>query len=504
MIQIIFCFLILSAASITGCSAFKADGFPSNHGGEISREGKDLMPKDAHDAVLTNLRQLTFTGMVLEGPETMTWMPDGQGLVYTEIVPSPSDKPGRPPKMELWKIDADGKNPRVITEGSAPQISPDGKTMYFRRHQSGIWGLWAMDLNSQKIRQISSSYLHFHFLADSRVVISEHGTYAPLHIFDPETGGLTALMKTHPGNAPKRARLSPDGTQMVYPDGTAVYLAEANGSHPVPLADTECSWGEAWWAPNGKHIIYSTCNYQEGRLIRSDRYGNNRTTLTPKFGDSGYVRALRWAPDSNWVLAVTSLYTPERSRLYLMDAAGNMALLMEAHIQDAVWSPDGHSVALVLWEGPQGEVNTSNVWLVDLRRKDGEASRRSVAPPMARNYPIPDSAYPSSNLSPEEVISRFWEAIAEKNHLVAWAAQSTVSRTRQGYAQFRSSWQCVTGVKIHKISCGKRAGNCSFNVDLEQRPECHNPLYEKPGPFAILVKESPDGPWLIEGFGSGP
>ena len=52
---------------------------------------------------------------------------------------------------------------------------------------------------------------------------------------------------------------------------------------------------------------------------------------------------------------------------------------------------------------------------------------------------------------------------------------------------------------------GEAAGNermFTVQVELRVKPDCDG--WMQPGPFASLVRETADGPWLIQAFNTGP
>jgi len=415
---------------------------------------------------------------------------------------------------------ADGSGARRLAQGHSPFFSPDGQTVFFL-HQPlySNLELWAIDLRGGAPRRLVGPIggLTVHQLDDGRLVVSESGTYAPPRLFDPLTGALSALSGPWPTNFPEEARLSPDGTRLAYPheQEQAVYLAESDGSNPRLLSQGGGFSAHVWWSPDSQRLAYTTGIHWTDQLIVADRDGGSQVVLLPSLEESGYVASLAWSPDSRMLLVAVEAYshqTPRLTRLLLLDADGSgQRLLLEAYLHDASWSPDGRTLALSRWGGPQGELASHNIWLATLTDR---ATLAKLPPPTPEPIPTatPPLPLPGANLSPEEVIRRFWEAIDAGDYLAAWACLATQTRARQGLAYFTAEWQCVQEARVVDVRpmpeveiIRPMAAECQMfqvKVDLKMTEDCLSGM--APGPFTVLVRETPDGPWLIDSFNTGP
>lgn len=471
-------------------------------------------PATVAEAVLTDLRPLTTSGLAWFGD----WAPDGESLVYTVAMKPPllyGRWPGWP-EFEVWWMRADGSGARRLAQGHSPFFSADGRTVFFlgRPPHSGP-ELCAVDVRGGAPRRLVGPIggLTVHQLDDGRLVVSEHG-YAPLRLFDPEEGTLSNLTGEMPTNSPEEARLSPDGTRLAYPKGQEVYLAKADGSNPWLLSQGGGFSAKVWWSPDSQRLAYTAGIHWTDRLMVADRDGGNQVVLLPSLEESGYVASLAWSPDSRMLLVATDAYhhqTPRPTRLLLLDADGSgQCQLLEAYLHNrwpcrlaASWSPDGHTLALSRWDGPQGELASHNIWLATLT--DHATAARRPTPTLAPTpTPTPLLPLPPADLSPEEVIRRFWEAIDASDYLAAWACLATQRRARQGLAYFAAEWQCVHGAHVVDIRPMEVAEYQMFQVkvDLKMTKDCFNGM--APGPYTVLVRETPDGPWLIDSFNTGP
>lgn len=473
-------------------------------------------PASAEDAALVNLRPLTTSGLAWFGD----WAPDGESLVYTVATEPPllyGRWPGYP-EFEVWWTRADGSDSRRLASGYSLFFSTDGQTVFFlHRPLYSNLKLWAVDVRGWVPRRLLGPIggLTVHQLDDGCLVISESGTYAPLRLFDPEEGTLSNLTGEMPTNSPEEARLSPDGTRLAYSKGQEAYLAEADGSNPRLLSQGGGFGTQVWWSPDSQRLAYTTGSHWTDQLMVADRDGGNQVVLLPSLEESGYVASLAWSPDSRMLLVATDAYhhqTPRPTRLLLLVADGSgQCQLLGAYLHDASWSPDGRTLALSRWGGPQGELASHNIWLATLTDR---ATLAKLPPPTPEplSTATPPLPLPGADLSPEEVIRRFWEAIDAGDHLTAWACLATQRRARQGLAYFTAEWQCVQGAHVVDIRpmpeveiTRPMAAECQIfqvKADLKMTGDCFDGL--APGPFTVLARDTPDAPCLIDSFNTGP
>ena len=90
----------------------------------------------------------------LKGVEEPTISPDGKSIVYKLTT---SDLTAVKRWSQLWRIDADGGNPRALTftdkVDSSPRFSPDGRTLAFVSTRTGTPQVFFLPLNGGEPRQ---------------------------------------------------------------------------------------------------------------------------------------------------------------------------------------------------------------------------------------------------------------------------------------------------------------------------------------------------------------
>jgi len=498
--------VLLSVVLLTACGSVEAG---LEHA-TVATDGEIIAPlptpATVDEAVLVDLRPLTTSGLAGDA----AWAPDGQSVAYT-VLTAPAVFYREPPETQVWWSRADGSDAHMLAEGHSPLFSADGRTLYFLRDvpDSALSGLGAVDVDGGQPRELipPTGGIHVHQLTDDgRLVLSEWGTYAPLRLFDPSSGESVNLMDTHPSNSPQDARLSPDGTLLAYPQTQSVYLAEADGSNPRLLSEDGGFSARVWWSPNSRCLAYTTGSHPTDHLVLAKRDGETLVTLLSQ-AESGYVSTLVWSPNSRWLLVATDAYfhdPPRPTRLALFDTEGNRQLLLEAYLHDVAWSPDGRTLALSLWDGPQGELATDNIWLAGLtdRATAARLPQPSATPSPSPTPPLP---LPDADLSPEDAIRRFWQAINAQDYRTAWAAWTADNRARRGLPRFEDYYRCIRAAEVIDVQLAHSVPEMMFqvNVKVDIDPACDTWMLA-PGPFVVMERESPDGPWLIESFNTGP
>ena len=500
--------VLLSAVLLTACGSVKVglEHAPVATDREITVPLPT--PATVDEAVLVNLRPLTTSGLAGDA----AWAPDGQSVAYT-VLSAPAAFYREPPETWVWWSRADGSDAHVLAEGHSPLFSADGRTIYFLRDvpDSGLSGLGAVDVDGGQPRELipPTGGIHINQLTeDGRLVLSEWG-YAPLRLFDPKTAELMPLTDAHPSNHPQDARLSPDGTLLAYPQTQSVYLAEADGSNPRLLSEDGGFSARVWWSPDSRYLAYTTGSHHTDHLVLADRDGETLVTLLSQ-EESGYIGTLAWSPDSRWLLVATDAYfhdppcLPRPTRLTLFDTEGNRQLLLETYLHDAAWSSDGRTLALTLWDGPQGELATNDIWLADLtdRATAAHLPQPSATPSPSPTPPLP---LPGADLSPEDVIRRFWQAINAQDYRTAWAALTADNRAHDSLPCFEDYYRCIRAAEVIDVQLAHSVPEMMFQVDVKVDfdPACYAWMLPMPGSFVVMERESPNDPWLIESFNTG-
>ena len=470
------------------------------------------LPQNVTEAVLVNFRPLTDTGRSL-GP---VWSPDGQNLAYSELSFVPSLYSYRfsnsQPKTQVWVISSDGEDKRILDNGTALFYSKDGSEIYYQLYDptTNTPSVYAIDPVSKNTRHFlgTEGFPNINMLADGRLVLSEVGTYAALRIFNPANGERQALMKEHPSNSPQNARLSPDGTLLAYPQSRLVIISKPDGSSPRVITDNGGGSAKVWWSPDSQYLAYITGTALTDKLLLADRQGKIKATLFPSLAESGYISTLEWSPDSRWLLVTTEsiLQNARPTRLFLFDKEGSYQLLLESFLAASpAWSPDGHTLALSMWIGPDADEPAFNIWLADLTdAKTAIILPQSSAP---QPKPTPTLLVLSQSLPPDQVINRFWDMINQKDYRAAWSMLSETGREVQRYPDFKAFYECIQQVSVTNVQ--QLEGDdlikvYSVKIDYQRDPDCNESWNWFNDFYAVMSKTESANPWQIECFNTSP
>lgn len=461
-------------------------------------------------ASIVNLRKITVSGLVWDNPGSLAWAPDGNSLLYTAFREAPISTSHKMPDMDIWQLALDGNSAKKIAaDGHSPLFSSDGRKIYFSRFVPFPFsGLWAVDDTVGEPKQVfqSKGFMRIQQVQDGRLAIFEHvGTHSALRLYNPERNESTELKDLPLDIFLDEAQLSPDGTAIAYRDKNAlVTVSNLDGSKRVTLFKGFCN--QVWWSPDSRYMAYNDCSRHLGNLMIASRDGKEKITLF--LPDNGYIKFLKWSPGGHFLVAAFQQNTgKDADRLYLFDINGNNKLLLEGYLHVAGWSPDGRTLALNAWDGPQGEqFITGDIWLAELADKDISLPAKI---PSAETVPISQLPIPSVKMTPEDVIRNYWESINKHDYLNAWALRTTSERARNGLKMFSKAWQCVESAKIKDLHVGIGNENEKMifvNVETKVKPDCEREewIWGHIGPFTKVVRETPNGPWLVDSFNSGP
>lgn len=219
-----------------------------------------------------------------------------------------SERDGNP---EIYVVNADGSNPRRLTDNPAldgsPAWSPGGGQIAFFSTRDGNAEIYVMNADGS----------NQHRLTDN-----------------PAPDSYPAW--------------SPDGTRIAFVserDGNSeVYVMNADGSDPRRLTDEAAVDAYPAWSPNGREIAFVSAREGAAEVFMMDADGSNVRRVTSLFGANGWYPA--WAPGGTLMT-----FTSERggeADIYRMTPAGdNVVRLTEKSgwLTTTDWSPDGQWIA---------------------------------------------------------------------------------------------------------------------------------------------------------------
>jgi TolB protein len=211
---------------------------------------------------------------------------------------------------DIWVMDADGSNPRNVTNYEAgdqePAWSPDGQQIAFSSNRAGrIAGqAYAMDI--------------FVMNADG----SDPGNLTDSTSYD-----------TYPA-------WSPDGRHIAFQsdrDGNQeIYVMEADGSNPRNLTNHEGNDFRPAWSPDGRYIAFDSDRDGDREIYVMAADGSELRPLTDNEGMDGLPT---WSPDGRYI-AFQSDREGESQEIYVLEVeTGKVQRVTEHKAFMAAWSP---------------------------------------------------------------------------------------------------------------------------------------------------------------------
>ena len=185
--------------------------------------------------------------------------PDGHFIVFV------SNRTGR---EHLWRIDADGRNPRELTHGAAevdPSFSPDGRWVFFRSLISGVGFVFRVGIEGGEAVRLMDYRAGEPVASPDGTLVAVFYRAAPTATNQlavvPSAGGEPRMIRDLPAHF-GRFRWTPDGRALAYSaryEGVGnIWLQPLDGSAPRQWT----RWGTDPvfffdWSRDGKRLAFS-------------------------------------------------------------------------------------------------------------------------------------------------------------------------------------------------------------------------------------------------------
>ena len=237
-----------------------------------------------------------------------------------------------------------------------------GNTVYFLSDRNGTTNLFADDLSTRQVRQLTQhdDFDVMNASADGDAIVYEQAGY--LHLFDLKTGQSRRLSIDVVGDFPwarpqfkrvagliREAALSPSGVRAAVEargdiftvptdKGDARNLTQSSGAHEHAPA----------WSPDGTQLAWLSDAGGKHQLMIGEQSGLTKPRAIALPGDgAAYFDGLKWSPGGKHVMLEDNHLT-----LWLLDVATGRAAKIDAdnyagigRAFDPVWSPDSRWIA---------------------------------------------------------------------------------------------------------------------------------------------------------------
>lgn len=238
-------------------------------------------------------------------------------------------------KSQLVLIDADGQNPKELTDtesnASYPAWSPDGKQIAFSSDRGGgAWHVFVMDADGTNVKKLSrdddcGARVPSWSPDGKRIAYCRRGPGGDSDVLVVDAADGKNPTVIGDGDA-WEAAFSPDWSRLAFVsfrDNSGLlmlYTMAADGSK-VAKVNTDgnaTQFGHPCWKPDGKTIAFSLTEGEATEIHAVDADGKNPARLTT-FG--GYSVYPAFSPDGK-KLAFVQYKPGEKAELILADADG--------------------------------------------------------------------------------------------------------------------------------------------------------------------------------------
>jgi Tol biopolymer transport system component len=440
------------------------------------------------------------------------WSPDGDRIAFQTFVDH---------YYQIWVVEADGSDPRPLTEGHAdhrePAWSPDGSRVAFSsdRAGEGSYDIWSVDVDTGELVRWTSSAAEEHSptwspdggrvaYVEGAAVRAVDGSGAEEVLVTDGSGAVIAPSWAPDGRLAwqdRERRLLVDGTPVPGADGAAT---EADGAAGDASREDVFPFPVRWMADGG--FLYTA----DGAVRVRDAAGNHREDIpfeatlaldrpvpaeNPRRLDAAGPHPVRGifaptlSPDGEQV-AFTAL-----NDLWVMPLGGEpVRLTDDAYIEWAPsWAPDGRT----LWFNSDRHGNgLPEMYSIDLETR--EITRRTELPGARLVFPV---------LSPDGDRVAYIDGSDQSLRVLEVATGTSRLVAEQAYASNvgRPSWspdgRYIVLADIQPFSARFREGRNLIRVVEVATGEA---TFHEPGPLPAQLSErfeagpawSPDGAWM--------
>ena len=180
-----------------------------------------------------------------------SWSPDGKSIVYASR---------RDGDTEIYSADADGRNPRRLTNSRSIDVSPfynsaTGRRIVFVSDRSGTPQVWTMSYDGTDVQRITDEggeAANPVYSPDGRLIAfswnkPQSGGF-DIYLYDTQTQKFTQLTSNSGNN--ERPTFAPDGKHIAFQStrsgGTQIYSMTLDGKKVLQLTNSGSNEGPTW------------------------------------------------------------------------------------------------------------------------------------------------------------------------------------------------------------------------------------------------------------------
>jgi len=255
-----------AAAQVTAGTFDRRDG---HYGVSVAPDGRLIYVSDhsgkndlwSVNADGTGLRQLTDATHKDQSPVVS---PDGRYIVFQSCRNANSDR-----AYNIWRVDADGRNPVQLTHGtydSEPVFSPDGESVVYVAREDHVPKLRRVPIGGGEPVPLTDEFSqHPAFSPDGKVLVyyrmNQKQRDQRHFVFIPAQGGAPLKTLPAPKNFGSVMHWAPTGDALLYRDNTitSIWLLPLEGTPPSPILKLRNQTLSTFrFSPDGRRLAYSS------------------------------------------------------------------------------------------------------------------------------------------------------------------------------------------------------------------------------------------------------
>ena len=236
---------------------------------------------------------------------------------------------------QICIINADGTDFQRLTDDTNhshffPSPAPDGKSVIFASNRTGVYEIYAMDLNGDMVqisRHIGELFAPEISPDGERIIFTKGADFESSSIWVMNRDGSNAHpIHEPPGGGAWDPVWSPDGSQILFAGGTIgrpqLYRMNSDGSDVRQITNIDGLRGRNDWSSDGATLATYQGEGWDREIILLNSEGTNIHQIT----NGGTNLAPSFSPDGNWITFTSYMdnYKDENGcEIYIMRTDGS-------------------------------------------------------------------------------------------------------------------------------------------------------------------------------------
>ncbi len=257
---------------------------------------------------------------------------------------------------EIGLMNADGSNPRRLTENTAHDQaiswSPDGTRLVFMTNRDGNWQIYTMNPDGSDPRNLTNddgTHLFPAWSPDGTRIAYVTQLSGQTDIWVMNADGSNRQQLTTSDSQESYPAWSPDGTQiafeLVFDENKDLYVMNANGGNVRRLTTTEEAIDALpLWTPDGQQIVFTTDRDGNPEIYIMNADGSDQRNLTNSATPDA---ASSVSPDGQFIGGFMAVNQVAHAFVIRADGSERVQLTEgTTSVEDVSWRPCAGTVVL--------------------------------------------------------------------------------------------------------------------------------------------------------------